>query len=248
MTLREWLQQAPYALTMTSGFFGFFAHCGVLSVLEQEDLLPVRVSGSSAGALVTGCWAAGLSTERLQDTLLHLRRSDFWDVGIGLGLLKGEKFRQLLRDVLPVQRLENCAIPAAFSAWELRSRQTRVLKQGPMAESIQASCAFPFLFHPVRVGERLYLDGGIADRPGLLGMPEGERVLLHHLASRSPWRRKNSPALKTPSRPNMTALVIQELPRVGPFRLEEGIRAMEHAMRRTERALEQEIVESNVIV
>ena len=60
-TLRTWLSEAPFSLTLSSGFFGFFAHAGVMTVLEDEGFVPSRVSGSSAGALVGGLWAAGVS-------------------------------------------------------------------------------------------------------------------------------------------------------------------------------------------
>ena len=66
-TLREWLAEGPYTLAMSSGFFGFFAHAVVVSVLEEEGLPPARVCGSSAGALVGGLWAAGLPAARLAD-------------------------------------------------------------------------------------------------------------------------------------------------------------------------------------
>jgi NTE family protein len=68
-------------------------------------------------------------------------------------------------------------------------------------------------------------------------MPEGERVLYHHLASRSPWRRPGSPSLALPRRAGLTALVIEGLPRVGPFRLPAGAQAFEHARLATRRAL-----------
>ena len=78
-TLREHLREAPFSLAMSSGFFGFFAHCGFLTVLEDEGLLPRRVTGSSAGALVGALWAAGLDASVLEDELRRLRRADFWD-------------------------------------------------------------------------------------------------------------------------------------------------------------------------
>src|SRR5215831_14799966 len=84
-TLREWLAAGPYTLALSSGFFGFFAHAGVMSVLEEEGLLPGRVCGSSAGALVGGLWAAGVAARRICDELLALRREHFWDVRPGLG-------------------------------------------------------------------------------------------------------------------------------------------------------------------
>jgi len=42
-TLRDWLRAGPFTLAMSSGFFGFYAHAGFLSVLEAEGLLPARV-------------------------------------------------------------------------------------------------------------------------------------------------------------------------------------------------------------
>ena len=49
-TLHDHLAQRPFALAMSSGFFGFFAHAGVLRALDEASLRPTRLSGSSAGA------------------------------------------------------------------------------------------------------------------------------------------------------------------------------------------------------
>jgi len=228
-TLRDWLAEEPFTLVMSSGFFGFFAHAGLVSVLEEEGLLPARIAGSSAGALVGALWAAGVPAARIRDELRGLRRADFWDPRPGPGLLRGALFRRLLERVLPVQTFEECRIPLALSVHDLRARRTVVLRAGPLAPAIHASCALPFLFHPVRIEGRLYSDGGIADRPGLAGVEHGARVLHHHLTSRSPWRRWNSPALRAPQRPGLRAIALEGLPRAGPFRLGRGREAMERA-------------------
>jgi NTE family protein len=125
-----------------------------------------------------------------------------------------------------VTRLEACPTPLAVSAFDLGARRTAVLVSGPLAAALHASCAFPFLFQPVRVGGRLLLDGGVLDRPGLAAVGAGERVLAHHLASRSPWRRRGSPALRVPRGPNLRAVALEGLPRAGPFRLDRGPEAM----------------------
>jgi len=247
-TLREWLAEKPFAMTMSSGFFGFFAHCGVMSVLEEENLLPTRASGSSAGALVVGCWAGGVPAQELRDELLALQRKDFWDPGFGWGLLKGELFRKRLLSILPVETFAECRIPLAVSAYDLKTRSTQVLNEGPLHLAIQASCAFPFMFQPVRIQKNRYLDGGIADRPGLMGMPKDERLFFHHLASKSPWRRKNSKDLKIPKRDNMVSMVIGELPRVNPFRLERGVQAFNIAREATQVALDSPIENDQVMV
>jgi NTE family protein len=240
-TLRDWLAERPFALAMSSGFFGFFAHTGVLTALGDAALAPSRLAGSSAGALVSGLWAAGLDATRLRDELLALERGDFWDPGLGLGLLKGELFRDLLNELLPVSTFAACRVPLAITVFDLFARQSKVIDRGTLAPAIQASCTVPFLFQPLWHEGRPLLDGGIADRPGLDGLHDADRVLHHHLASRSPWRRKASPALAVPKRTGLTALVIDALPRVGPFRLERGAAAFELARTATMRALSRPI-------
>jgi NTE family protein len=230
-TLRDWLAEEPFTLAMSAGFFGFFAHSGMLSALEETGLVPNAVSGASAGALVGGLWAAGLDSARLADELVRLRREDFWDPAPGLGLLRGRRFRAQLESLLPVRVFAECRVPASLSVFDVMSRETRVMSRGELAPAIQASCTLPVLFQPLWHGGRPLLDGGILDRPGLEGVPPGVRVLSHHLESRSPWRRKQSAALDPPRRAGLTALVISGLPRSGPFRLAEGRKALDAARR-----------------
>jgi NTE family protein len=245
-TLGEWLAESPFALVMSSGFFSFYAHTGFLTALEDAGLLPSRLSGSSAGALVGAAWAAGVDAPRLADELEGLERRDFWDPALGAGLLRGRLFRERMDALLHVSSFDACRVPVAVSVFDVRRRETDLLATGDVAPAICASCAVPLLFHPVRIGGRSYLDGGILDRPGLAGMPLGEpRVLFHHIASRSPWRLKQE---VPPRRPGMLTFAIEGLPRAGPFRLDEGRRAYRVAREATRRALQRPIDDANLLV
>lgn len=235
-TLGDWLAEAPYRLGLSSGFFGFFAHCGVLLALKEAGLLPQAAAGSSAGALVGGAWASGMEPADLREELLSLRRPDFWDPGLGAGLLRGDLFRDRLHAMLPAATFEQCRAPLSLSVFDVLTGRTRTLDSGPLAPAIHASCAVPLMFHPVWIRGRPLLDGGVRDRPGVEGVPAGERILLHHLASKSPWRLHQP---RPPQRPDLVTLEIANLPRVSPFRLERGPRALEHALNRTRKALRQ---------
>jgi len=247
-TLREWLAEKPFSMTLSAGFFGFFAHAGVLTVLEDAGLLPIRISGASAGALVGGIWASGVAATSIRDELLRLKREDFWDLRPGLGLLAGRLFRSRVEALLPARVFEDCRVPAGLSVYDVLSRSTRVVNRGPLAPAIVASCAVPGLFHPVWLDGRPLLDGGILDRHGLAGMPEDSRVFYHHLASRSPWRRKGSASLEVPDRAGMKTLVIERLPRLGPFRLDRSAHAFDMGARSAKEALDKPITEAIVRV
>jgi NTE family protein len=231
MKLADWLAEGPFTLAMSSGFFSFYAHTGMLGALASRGHAPSAVSGSSAGALVGGAWAAGLPVEDLAERLIALRRDEFWDPSPGFGLLAGKKFDALLRAMLPVGTMRACRVPIAISVFAIARRRTEVLHDVDLAHAIRASCAVPGMFHPVRIGPRAYWDGGILDRPGLAGIAAGTRVLCHYIANGEP----------PPRRDGMVALVIDDLPRSGPFKLDAGRRALELARERTARALDADI-------
>lgn len=243
--LADWLSRAPFTLGMSSGFFGFFAHFGVVKALSENGIHPARFcgssAGSSAGALVGACVAAGCDLEALESRLLSLTKGDFWDPSPGIGLLAGNHFRAMLGTLLPLADLADAPSPVAISVWHGRSRRTRVLRSGNAVEAIYASCAVPGLFQPARIDGQRYWDGGIADRHGLASTWPGERILYHHLQSRSPWRSRQSPALVPPQRPNLVTLTIEALPRSGPNKLDQGYLALEHAYMATQLALRQPI-------
>lgn len=236
-TLREWLAEGPFGLALSSGFFGFFAHTGFVEVLEREGLRPSIVSGSSAGALVGSMWAAGAKTSALAPVLMGLRREDFWDARVGLGLLAGRRFRRLLTELSPVGRLEETPTPLRISTFDVLARRTRVHATGDFADVVRASCAVPLMFHPVAIDGRPQLDGGIADRPGILGLADVPRVLHHHLPSKSPWRF----SVPRAHRRGLAVVSTEGLPRVDPFRLHRGRAALEASRDGFARALDREV-------
>ncbi len=241
--LGDWLGAQPFSLAMSSGFFGFYAHTGMLQTLtEHAGVRPTLVTGSSAGALVGGAWSAGVEPAQLAERLLGMRRDDFWDPALGVGLLRGRKFEQLLRDLLPVHAIERCLVPLAISVFDIVARKTHVLRTGDLSAAIRASCAVPVMFHPVWIGKRAYWDGGILDRSGIAGIPAGDRVLTHHLISKAPWGTE----LALPRRPGMVTLVLDGLPRSGPYKIDAGHRALDVAREATKRALDMPIVDGLV--
>lgn len=241
--LGDWLAHRPFTLGLSSGFFGFFAHTGVLRALGRAGLHPVAAAGSSAGALVAGAYAAGLDADALAERLRALRTEEFWEpaprFGVTeLGLIRVGRFGTVMRELLGEPTFASCRIPLAVSTYDVRRRVTHVIGSGPLVPAIVASCAVPFLFQPVRHEGRLLTDGGVADRAGIAGVSHDARVLHHHLSSRSPWRRAGSSALLPPRRPALVSLVLDALPRSGPHRLDAGVEAMAIAEDRARRALD----------
>ncbi len=251
----QWLAAEPFTLVLSAGFFGFYAHAGVIAALDQAGLRPRRVVGTSAGAITGGMWAAGVGIDDITELLTSLRRVDFWDPtwrsrrpsddpGTALGLLRGRKLDTLLANTLAqtdakVDRIEDCPTPLAIVTHELRGRRTFVHERGPLRPAIRASCALPVMFGPVRIDGRLHADGGISDRPGFRALEPNERVLYHHLPHQSRWPRpsgRESDDRRATSQRQVISF--DDLPQVHPGALQRGPEALTRAREHTLRWLE----------
>jgi NTE family protein len=225
LTRAQWLAREPFTLVLGAGFFGFFSHTGLLQALEAAGLGPRRIVGCSAGALAGGLWASGLPAEDLANELLALRREEFWDPGLPLGgLLRGRKFNAKLRRVLArsgVEHVHECRVPFTAVVHDVIRRRCLALETGRLDLAIQASCTVPLMFRPLWVDGRLLVDGGVSDRIGEVALAPGERSLLHWLPSsrRLLGSRRVAPPAAAPGR---LTLITPDLPRVTPFRLDQG--------------------------
>lgn len=160
------------ALALSAGYFGFYHQAGVLLALEEQGIRPEIVIGNSAGALVASMYASGLSPVEIRESLLALKREDFWDpqwpfTRHGFGLLAGERFRAELGRVLPTHTFETCRLPLVVGVYNIGTGRVRHIDSGPLIPAVYASCALPYLFTPQEINGCHYWDGGFAEKTPL---------------------------------------------------------------------------------
>jgi NTE family protein len=152
-------------LALGGGAARGWAHIGVIRALEKAGLAPDVVVGTSIGAVVGGCWAAG-KLDELEAFALSLTKSRvLWlmDFHLGPGLIGGEKLKRLLVRDLGDTLIENLPLRFAAVATELRTGHEIWLTRGPMVEALQASYALPGIFDPVHLGNRWLFDGALVN-------------------------------------------------------------------------------------
>ena len=120
-----------YALSLSPGFFRFYALMGVIEALHDNQCLQAKsVSGSSAGALVGGFLASGMPIAEMPERVFAIKRTDIWDVSLGFGVLKGQLFQSILEEQLPISTFEQCTIPIGVTAYDLLGFRTACLTTG----------------------------------------------------------------------------------------------------------------------
>ena len=151
-------------LALGSGGSRGIAHVGILVALEEAGIKPDFISGCSIGAVVGGCYCAGISAHEIRDIALRLKTRDIIDIGPSfmsrMALLRSKKVEELLSDFLGDIRLEDMPVRFQCVATDLLSGKLHVFERGSAATAVQASCAIPGVFKPVEHEGMLLVDGG----------------------------------------------------------------------------------------
>jgi NTE family protein len=139
------------------------AHIGVLRVFEENNIPIDYIAGTSAGSLVAGGYAAGMSIPQLIEIGRNLRWRDVGRVTLSrLGIQSNARMEEFVRARLPVKRFEETRIPLAIVAADLHSGSAVIMTEGDIAFAVRASCALPGWYVPV-IDEhgRQLVDGGL---------------------------------------------------------------------------------------
>ncbi len=150
-------------LALSGGAVRGIAHIGVLQVLEEAGVPIHCVAGVSAGAAVGAAYCAGLSPARLQEIALDIRWTRISRIQRPhLGLLDITPLEEFFNEILGAQlTFADLRIPFAAVAADIVAGELVILREGPVAPAVRASCSVPTVFNPIRLNDRLLVDGGV---------------------------------------------------------------------------------------
>jgi NTE family protein len=174
--------QPRIGLALGGGGAKGLAHILILEALDELNVRPHVIAGSSIGAIIGALYAAGLSgrdiraqieqffvdekeaRERIFALPKSLRWLDFIDPALaGGGLLSSDDFIEFLGEILPTRRFRRLQIPLKVVTAELLTGREVVIDAGDLLPALQASMAVPGVFPPVEIDGRKLVDGGVAN-------------------------------------------------------------------------------------
>jgi len=162
MLWRKERKRKKVGLALSGGSVRGAAHLGVLEVLEREGIRPDYVAGVSAGSAVGAVYCAGLDLDEIKQLALHLHWKKLGRVTRPrLGFLDGRRLEEYVEDIIGPLQFEELDIPFATVAVDIVRGELVVLKEGPVAPAVRASCSLPGVFTPVQRGEQILVDGGV---------------------------------------------------------------------------------------
>ncbi len=151
-------------LTLSGGGMRGIAHIAILKALEEYNLTPHIISGTSAGSIVAAFYSLGKTPDEMIDIVKettffsrsHLRLSKN-------GVFSPNFIFKLFNDYFPKDDFNVLKIPIYVAATEMTEGVVRFFSEGELFTPLLASSSVPFVLPPVRIGKKVYVDGGVLD-------------------------------------------------------------------------------------
>lgn len=177
-----WQAKGKIGLALGGGGAKGLAHILMLQVLDELNIRPHRIAGTSIGAVMGALYASGMSGQEIQQLIERLTVSKeeswfrglfeqdvgrWWDIieiqlGHG-GLLNTHGLATFLREIIHTTQFEDLNIPLKVVAADFWEREQVVFERGNLFPALQASIAVPGLFSPVQYKGRVLVDGGLVN-------------------------------------------------------------------------------------
>lgn len=151
-------------LALSGGGARGFAHIGVIKMLVENNIPIDMISGTSAGSIVGGAFASGMSIESIVGMAAKVGWTKMTRPAMStIAMLSNAPMGRFLTAHFPATKFEDLKIPFAAVACDLeRAEEVILTGEGDVIFAIQASCAVPGVFAPmIDEDGRMLVDGGV---------------------------------------------------------------------------------------
>ena len=152
------------ALVLSSGGARGIAHIGAIDVLEENGYEITSIVGCSMGSLVGGMYASG-NYQQFKEWILSMSKKKMLklsDADINTSyVVKGDLLMKEMKSLMPDCLIEECKIPFAAVATDVRNEKEVLFKSGSLYNAIRASISIPIFFKPVQNEDMLLMDGAL---------------------------------------------------------------------------------------
>lgn len=184
-------------LTLGSGSARGLAHIGILKALDERNIKIDFIAGSSMGALIGAAYASGMSVGRMEELALEIDLKKIAQLLISkpalTGLINGKSIKNYLLSHIGNIDFSQLEIPFVATATDIDTGETVVLNKGSVVDAVRASISIPGIFAPVKMNNRLLIDGGITLPLPIRLVKEmgGEKIIAVNVIPQ-PGKRKTS--------------------------------------------------------
>lgn len=148
-------------LVLSGGGMRGAAHIGAIKALEEHNLYPTHIAGTSAGAIVGALYAYGYNWKDILKFFKGIQLLDIKKYALNKpGFIDAEKFYSSFKTYLKEDDFSALKKFLIVTATDIINGKLDTFHEGELITPILASAAFPGVFAPVEFNGSYYVDGG----------------------------------------------------------------------------------------
>lgn len=157
------MNKETIGLALSGGGYRGLAHAGALQFLNENNIQPKEIAGTSAGSIVSCLYAIGMDPKEMLDFFKSVNLFNWQHFTLKkAGLIDVNAFDKYLNKVFANKTLGDLKIPVHITATDISKGTLHFFdKNTKIADAILASSAFPGIFSPYEINGMIFSDGGI---------------------------------------------------------------------------------------
>ncbi|WP_313791554.1 patatin-like phospholipase family protein [Lacinutrix neustonica] len=138
------------------------AHIGAIKALEEHNITITNISGTSAGAVVGALYAYGYSWEEMLVFFKKIQLFNIKNYALNKpGFIDSEKYHSFFKSYFPEDNFNALKKKLVITTTNILEGQSEIFESGELIKPILASAAFPGVFSPIHLNNKMYVDGGV---------------------------------------------------------------------------------------
>ncbi|WP_338409566.1 patatin-like phospholipase family protein [uncultured Flavobacterium sp.] len=150
-------------LVLSGGGSKGIAQAGALKFLEEQNIKPTHIAGTSAGSIIAALYAFGIKPNEILEFFksiyfFHWSHFTFKKAGI----IDSQSFKADFEKIFKDAKIGDLNIPTYITATDLVKGRLKIFNNDTkITDAIIASSSYPGMLSPYELNGNLYSDGGI---------------------------------------------------------------------------------------
>ncbi len=159
------LQTQNFSLVLSGGSALGLAHIGTIRFLEENNLQPSEIIGTSIGSVIGALYAIGDTSHTIKEKLEGLKVSDLFEVKYFQGRIEYKKVKILLKKTFQNKKMSDTRIPLKIITTNIKNGKKRIFTEKDnikIYDAILASIAIPGVLTAKRIRRDFFIDGCVS--------------------------------------------------------------------------------------
>jgi len=166
------IQSNNFSLVLSGGAALGIAHLGVLHDLEEQNIVPNEIVGTSIGAIIGACMSIGMTEKEIY---IHIKKFS----GIfnwvkfsfsGNSMVDNDKIVKIFDSIFKNKKMKDTKIPLKLIATNLRNGHKKVFDASDdvyIKDAVLSSMTIPGVFEEHIIDKEIYGDGFLCENLGI---------------------------------------------------------------------------------